>query len=77
MYISEGLKMNRITVTQARARIGEVLQEAENQPVAVQRRGKEDVYIIGREDYELLAKAKAKARIQNKHAGTVRDLADR
>lgn len=63
--------MNRITVTQARARIGEVLQEAENQPVAVQRRGKEDVYIIGREDYELLAKAKAKARIQNKHAGTI------
>ncbi|AIA47591.1 phage/plasmid maintenance toxin/antidote system protein (antidote) [Serratia sp. FS14] len=57
--------------------MAEVLLEAQKQPVEVTRRGHDEVYIISKADYEVLVKAKVKARIQAKHADTIKALANR
>ncbi|CAI0691265.1 type II toxin-antitoxin system Phd/YefM family antitoxin [Serratia ficaria] len=69
--------MTTISYTSARNNLAEVFQEAQNQPVEVTRRGHDEVYIISKADYEVLVKAKVKARIQLKHADTINALADR
>ncbi|ELI7923815.1 type II toxin-antitoxin system Phd/YefM family antitoxin [Yersinia enterocolitica] len=69
--------MNSISYTAARNNLAKVLLEAQKQPVEVTRRGQSEVYIISKADYEDLMKAKVKARIQVKHAETIKALADR
>lgn len=69
--------MNSISYTAARSNLAKVLLEAQKQPVEVTRRGQSEVYIISKADYEDLMKAKVKARIQVKHAETIKALADR
>ncbi|MDR2291099.1 MAG: type II toxin-antitoxin system Phd/YefM family antitoxin [Serratia marcescens] len=70
-------KMTTISYTAARNNLAEVLLEAQKQPVEVTRRGHDEVYIISKADYEVLVKAKVKARIQAKHADTIKALANR
>lgn len=69
--------MTTISYTAARNNLAEVLLEAQKQPVEVTRRGHDEVYIISKTDYEVLVKAKVKARIQAKHADTIKALANR
>ncbi|MCB5309947.1 type II toxin-antitoxin system Phd/YefM family antitoxin [Yersinia massiliensis] len=69
--------MTSISYTAARNNFAKVLLEAQTQPVEVTRRGQDEVYIISKADYEDLIKAKMKARIQIKHAATIKALADR
>ncbi|MBP1132695.1 MULTISPECIES: type II toxin-antitoxin system Phd/YefM family antitoxin [Serratia] len=69
--------MTTISYTAARSNLAEVFTEAQNQPVEVTRRGHDEVYIISKADYEVLVKAKIKARIQAKHATTIKALADK
>lgn len=69
--------MNIISYTAARNNLAEVLNEAQTQPVAITRRGHDKVYLVSEAEFELLLKAKMKAKIQTKHAATIQALADR
>lgn len=68
--------MTTISYTAARNNLPRCFGSAK-QPVEVTRRGHDEVYIISKADYEVLVKAKVKARIQAKHADTIKALANR
>ncbi|MFC0139578.1 type II toxin-antitoxin system prevent-host-death family antitoxin [Erwinia mallotivora] len=69
--------MQKISYTAARNNLAEIMSESRIAPVEITHRGHEEVYLISKRDYEILAKAKSKIHIQQKHASTIKALADK
>ena len=61
MAIPESENAMKVTATQAKNRLGEVLQQAERQPVFIEKAGRPHSVVLSSERYDELLKAEAGA----------------